>query len=132
MDLWLSPSQRSIRSGSGHSAPTGGALMTLLATISVGPDPSSSYYRTLDSSSFFFRSTAGWPKKPLRAAAEPAVASSTGLIIRAKRVEFRTNSRSIGTGVIASAALSKAVASGIPLCLCASWEERSMPECSSC
>jgi hypothetical protein len=56
------------------------------------------------------------------------VASSTGLIIRAKRVEFRTSLWNNGTGVIASAALPKAVASGTPLCLCASWEERSMTE----
>jgi len=33
MDLWLSPSQRAIRSGSGHGAPTWLALMTLHAII---------------------------------------------------------------------------------------------------
>ena len=62
MDLWLSPSKRSIRSGPVILPPRRGALMTLLATISVGPDPCSSYYRTRDSSSFLLRSTAGRPQ----------------------------------------------------------------------
>ena len=77
MDLWLSPSQRAIRSGAVHSAPQG-ALMTLLATISVGPDPSSNYSRTRGSSSFFLHSC-----RPAQEAAQSCCRACGGKLHRA-------------------------------------------------